>query len=70
MGCGSAFVASLIREHYKDRQEMQQPEYLPCWWAGYSSLARYSYRLVDALVVPKETPAQKIKQLAIGKVAQ
>ena len=74
LGCGLAFVASLIREHYKDKDKDKdkRSNNLSIRLTGEQAiaLARYSYRLVDALVVPNETPAQKIKRLALGKVAQ
>ena len=72
LGSGLAFVASLIREHYKDKDKDKRSNNLSIRLTGEQAiaLARYSYRLVDALVVPNETPAQKIKRLALGKVAQ
>ena len=70
LGCGLAFVASLIREHYKDKDKRSNNLSIRLIGEQAIALARYSYRLVDALVVPNETPAQKIKRLALGKVAQ
>lgn len=70
LGCSLAFVASLIREHYKDKDKRSNNLSIRLIGELAIALARYSYRLVDALVVPNETPAQKIKRLALGKVAQ
>ena len=51
MGCGLAFVASLIREHYKDKDKRSNNLSIRLIGEQAIALARYSYRLVDALVV-------------------
>ena len=51
LGCGLAFVASLIREHYKDKDKRSNNLSIRLIGEQAIALARYSYRLVDALVV-------------------
>ena len=70
LGCGLGFVASLIREHYKDKDKRNNNLTIRLIGEQAIALARYSYRLIDVLKVPNETPPQQIKRLALGKVAQ
>ena len=69
-GCGLGYLASRVREHFSD--ESKRHNKLPVRLIGNQAiaLARYAYRLVDILYSDDESEAQKIKQLALGKVGE
>ena len=61
------FVASLIREHYKDKDKRNNNLTIRLIGEQAIALAQYSHRLIDVLKVPNETPSQQIKRLALRK---
>ena len=60
----------MIKDHYND--EAQRHKKLPVRLIGDQAiaLANFSFRLIDALKVLDESPAQKLERLALGKIAQ
>jgi len=70
LGCGLSFVASRILEHYEDSEKKSNNLSIRLIGEQAIALARYSYRLIDALEIQDETAAQKVKRLALGKAAQ
>ena len=70
LGCGLGYLASVIKDHYND--EAQRHKKLPVRLIGDQAiaLANFSFRLIDALKVLDESPAQKLERLALGKIAQ
>lgn len=61
-GCGLSFVASKIREHHNDKDH--RANNLSTRFIGEQAiaLAKYSYRLIDALEITDESSAQKMKR--------
>ncbi|CAH3162294.1 unnamed protein product, partial [Pocillopora meandrina] len=70
LGRGLGYLASVIKDHYND--EAQRHKKLPVRLIGDQAiaLANFSFRLIDALKVLDESPAQKLERLALGKIAQ
>ena len=70
LGCGLGYLASVIKDHYSD--EAQRHNKLPVRLIGDQAiaLANFSYRLIDGLKISNESPAQKLKRLALGKIAE
>ena len=70
LGCGLGYLASVGKEHYGD--ESQRHNKLPVRLIGDQAiaLANFSYRLIDSLKISEESPAQKLKRLVLGKIAQ
>lgn len=70
LGCGLVYLASVVKEHYGD--ESQRHNKLPVRLIGDQAfaLANFSYRLIDSLKISEESPAQKLKRLVLGKIAQ
>ena len=60
----------MIKDHYND--EAQRHKKLPVRLIRDQAiaLANFSLRLIDALKVLDESPAQKLERLALGKIAQ
>ena len=69
-GCGLSFVASKIREHYNDKDHRANNLSTRLIGEQAIALAKYSYRLIDALEIPDESPAQRLKRQALGKAAE
>ena len=69
-GCQLAFLARQIREHYNDKEKRSNKISTRLIGEQAISLARYSFRLIDGLEMEGESGAQKLKRLALGKVAQ
>ena len=69
-GCQPAFLAQRIREHYNNKEKRSNNISTRLIGEQGISLARYSYRLIDALGMEDESGPQKIQRLALGKVAQ
>ncbi|XP_078372353.1 uncharacterized protein LOC144656016 [Oculina patagonica] len=69
-GCQLAFLARHIREHYNDKEKRSNNISTRLIGEQAISLARYSFRLIDALQMEGESGPQRIKRLALGKVAQ
>lgn len=69
-GCRLAFLAQRIRQHYNDKEKRSNNISTRLIGEQAISLARYSYRLIDALGMEGESGPQKIQRLALGKVAQ
>ena len=69
-GCGLQYLASRIKEHYAD--EAKRFNKLPVRRIGRQTLAlsRYVYRLIDAIQETSESPPQRIRRLALSKIAQ
>ena len=69
LGCGLGYLGSVVKEHYGD--EAQRHNKLPVWLIDHATaFANVSYRLVDSLKMLEESPAQKLKRLVLGKIAQ
>ena len=68
-GCQLAFLARQIREHYNDKEKRSNKISTRQIGEQTIPLARYSFTLIDALKMEGESGAQKIKRLALGKVA-
>jgi hypothetical protein len=69
-GCGLAFIANRIREHYNDKCHQSNNLTIRLIGKQAIALAKHSYRLVDMLEAGGESEAQKLKRLALGKIAQ
>lgn len=69
-GCHLAFLARQIREHHNDKEKRSSKISTRLIGEQAISLARYSFRLIDALEMEGESEPQKLKRLALGKVAQ
>lgn len=69
-GCGLAFVANKIKEHYNDKDQKSNNLTTRLIGEQAIALAKYSYRLIDTLEIPNESGAQKLKRQALGKAAQ
>ena len=69
-GCGLAYLANRIDEHYKN--ENKRYNRLPVRLIGAQAiaLARFGYRLADCLQYPQETDGQKLKRIALSKSVQ
>jgi len=61
------FVASLIREHYKDKDKRNNNLTIRLIGEQAIALAQYSHRLIDVLKVPNDTSSQQNKRLALRK---
>ena len=70
LDCGLGYFASVVKDHYSD--EAQRHNKLPVRLIGDQAiaLANFSYRLIDGLKISDESPAQKLKGLALGKIAE
>lgn len=70
LGCGLGYLASKVKDHYN--VESNRHNKLPIRLIGSQAiaLARYSYRLVDALQSDSESEALKVKRLALGKICE
>ena len=70
MGCGLQYLSSKIKEHYSD--ESKRFNKLPVRLIGDQAitLSRYIYRVIDGLQSEEESQAQKIRRLAISKIAE
>ena len=64
------YLAPVIKDHYSD--EAQSHNKLPVRLKGDQAiaLANFSYRLIDGLKISNESPAQKLKRLALIKIAE
>lgn len=69
-GCGLSFVASKIREYYNDKDHRSNNLTARLIGEQAIALAKYSYRLVDALEIEGESGAQKLKRQALGKASE
>ncbi|PFX32999.1 hypothetical protein AWC38_SpisGene2093 [Stylophora pistillata] len=69
-GCQLAFLARKIREHYNDKDKKSNNIATRLIGEQAVPLARYSFRLIDALRMNDESSPQRIKHLALGKAAQ
>ena len=69
-GCGLAYLASKIKEHYS--VEAKRSNKLPTRLIGSQavSLSRHGYRLVDALQYDEESPLENTKRLALSKAVE
>jgi len=68
-----ASLARQIREHYNDKEKRSNTISMRLIVEQAISLARYSFRLTDALTMEGKSGAfraKKIKQMALGKVTQ
>ena len=70
LGCGLSFVASKIREHYNDKDHRSNNLTARLFGEQAITLAKYSYRLVDALEIEGGPGAQKLKRQALGKASE
>lgn len=69
-GCGLKFIASKIREHYQDTNKRTNKLGARLIGAQGIALAKYSFRLIDAMKDDDDTPAMKINLFAISKICQ
>ena len=69
-GCGLAFVANLIKEHYNDESMHHKTLSIRLIGEQAIQLARYSYRLVDSLKSEAESEQEELKRLALSKICQ
>jgi hypothetical protein len=69
-GCGLAYLASKIKEHYsvKAKRSIKLPTRLIGSRAA--SLSRHGYRLVDALQYDEESPLENTRRLALSKAVE
>ena len=69
-GCGLAYLASKIKEHYS--VETKRSNKLPTRLIGSqaASLSRHGYRLVDGLQYDEESPLENTKRLALSKAVE
>ena len=61
-GCQLAFLAQRIREHYNDKEKRSNNISTRLIGEQAISLARYSYRLIDALGMEDDSGPQKIQR--------
>lgn len=69
-GCGLAFVASKVKEHYDNKDKRNNNLSVRIIGEQAISLAKYHYRLIDALSTQEESAVQKIKRQALAKACQ
>ena len=69
-GCGLKFVAKLIREHYEVVSNRMKSLAIRLIGAQAIALARYCYRLVDAMESANESNAELISRLALSKICE
>lgn len=69
-GCGLPFVAKKIKEHYNNHDQRANNISVRLIGEQAIALAKHFYRLVDALEILDESPAEKIKRQALGKAGQ
>jgi hypothetical protein len=69
-GCGLAYLASKIKEHYS--VETKRSNKLPTRLIGSqaASLSRHGYRFVDGLQYDEESPLENTKRLALSKAVE
>jgi len=67
-GCGLQFLVPSLKEHFLD--EKKRFNRIPTRLIGEQAIAiaRYGYRLVDSLECPEESPAEKVKRLALSQI--
>ena len=65
-GCGLAYLANRIVEHYKNENKCYNRLPVRLIGAQAIALARFGYRLADCLQYPQETDGQKLKRIALS----
>ena len=67
-GCGLVFLVPSIKEHYRD--EKTKFNRISTRLIGDQAIviARYGYRLVDCQEFPEESPAERVKRLALSQL--
>ncbi|XP_066914986.1 uncharacterized protein [Clytia hemisphaerica] len=69
-GCGLAYIAKEIVKHHDAEENKLKRLEVRLIGSQAISLAQYSFRLVDSLCSPDETPTQQIKRLALAKICE
>ena len=67
-GCGLVFLVPSIKEHYKDEKTKFNKMSTRLIGDQAIAIARYGYRLVDCLEFPEESPAERVKRLALSQL--
>ena len=69
-GCGLKFVANIINEHYNNEQKRMNKLSVRIIGSQAISLAQFSFRLIDAIVLNDGSEAHKVKLAALSKICQ
>ena len=69
-GCGLSYLSTKVQEHYEDESKHFNKLSVRLFGAQAIALARYCYRLVDALQTPSESEGEKLRRLALGKIVE
>ena len=69
-GCGLAFVANKIKEHFESEKDKHNSLTFRLISAQAISLAKYGYRLVDILAGEEESKQQMVKRFALGQITK
>ena len=69
-GCGLAYLRSKLEEHYSDEGKRFNKLSIRLIGRQAIVLARHCYRLVDCLESETETEGEKLKRLALSKIAE
>ena len=70
LGCGLKFIAAKIDEQYAKESDRYKKLEVRLIGSQAISLARYSYRLIDAIKTESCVGAQNVKLLALSKICQ
>ena len=70
LGCGLAFVARAVKEHYSDQSKRSNNLSIRLIGRQAIALAKYSYRLIDSLETENETGSEKLHRQALRKATQ
>jgi hypothetical protein len=69
-GCGLSYLSTKVQEHYEDESKRFNKLSVRLIGAQAIALARYCYRLVDALQTPSESEGENLRRLALGKIVE
>ena len=69
-GCGLSYLRSKLEEHYSDEGKCFNKLSIRLIGEQAIVLARHCYRLIDCLASDNETEGEKLKRLALSKIAE
>jgi hypothetical protein len=69
-GCGLSYLRSKLEEHYSDEGKRFNKLSIRLIGEQAIVLARHCYRLIDCLASDNETEGEKLKRLALSKIAE
>ena len=68
--CGLSYLLTKAQEHNEDESKRFNNLSVRLIGAQAIALARYCYRLVDALQTPSESEGENLRRLALGKILE